>query len=195
MRRRIRRNSTRIAAALCALGLSTTPSTALADGWAGNDPARSTAGEVEDHEATSENPEDLQGESHDPDEMVVGSESLEDHEAESENPAAMVTGSSDMIEYEPTSLTDLPEVAPGGGVESISVPGQSEWDSTTDPQVVIARNNLVRAQKRARRAITAYGDAERDNYPRGAARIRIVEERDAAMRALDGAKSALESVE
>ena len=86
-------------------------------------------------------------------------------------------------------------MSPDGGATSISVPGQSEWEATSDAELVLARNKLVRAQNRARKAITAYGDAERDDYPRGAARVRIVEERDAAMKALEAAKSELADLE
>ena len=188
-------NSNRCASVIGVFCLSAFAGVAWAEGWNGNDPSRTTSGQMEGREATSGNPDDMVVGSHDPDERVVDSENLDDHEGEAENPAAMVTGSGEMEEYKSTNLDDLRFEKAEGGAESIMVPGQSEWRPATDPEVVLARHELERAQKRARAALEAYGDAERRDYPRGAARIRIVKERDAAMEALEAAKSALASAE
>jgi hypothetical protein len=59
----------------------------------------------------------------------------------------------------------------------------------------VARKHLVRAQERARNARTVYGDMMHRNYPTGAARIQIVNERDASMKVLEKAKSALAAAE
>ena len=109
----------------------------------------------------------------------------------------MVTDAGDMEHQETTSqnLTDLAESRPDSGFESIEIPGQSEWQPTTDPDVLRARKELVRAQKRAQTARTISGDMQERNYPSGEARIRIVNERDASMKALEEAKRALAAVE
>jgi hypothetical protein len=164
-----------------------------ADGWAGDDAAEATAGQLDDHEEGSEDPNDMVVGSRDPNDMVVGSENLDDHEAHSEDPDSMVTGSQQMADHEATSenLADLHPASPDRGFQAIDVPGQSSWESTTDPEILAARENLVRAQQRAASARTAYGDMIRDNYPRGEARLEIVQERDASMQALEKAKRAL----
>jgi hypothetical protein len=109
----------------------------------------------------------------------------------------MVVDSEEMSEHmgSSTDLTDLKKVRPDEGFEAIEVPGQLEWEPTTDPSVLVARKHLVRAQQRARNARTVYGDMMEQNYPRGAARIQIVKERDASMEVLGEAKSALAVVE
>ena len=136
-------------------------------------------------------------ESHDPDEMRVESENLEDHEAQAENPASLLTGAGSIDQQKATSenLTDLREARPDRGYESIEVPGQSDWRPTADAQVILARDKLVHAQKRARAARDAYGRAQERNYPKGEARIRITQERDASMKAFEEAKRALAAVE
>jgi len=190
-------NGHKIAVVLLAVSLGTLPSALWAESGNGTDAEISTAGQLEDHEASSGNLDDMTAESQDPDDMVVDSESMDGREAEAANPASMVTVAEDMDQHEATSenLTNLGEDRPDTGFVEIEVPGQAEWEATTDPQILIARENLVRAQKRARAARTAYGDAQQRNYPRGAARIRIVDERDAAMNALEEAKRELAAVE
>ncbi len=195
------RESTRqhhIAAAFAlTLSLSVHPAITQADDWAGNDPAEATSGRMEDHEASSKDPDDMTVESHDPDEMTVESETMDGRMAESKDPDRMVVDSEEMSEHmgSSTDLTDLKKVRPDEGFEAIEVPGQLEWEPTTDPSVLVARKHLVRAQQRARNARTVYGDMMEQNYPRGAARIQIVKERDASMEALRETKSALATAE
>ncbi len=112
---------------------------------------------------------------------------LDDHEAGSENPDDRTVGSED--------LNDLPAARPDSGEESIEAPGQARWEATTDPEVVIARDKLVRAERRATAADKAYGEMRQNNYPRGDARVRIVKERDEAMQGLEEAKRALATAE
>jgi hypothetical protein len=186
-------------AAACALTLSLAihPAITQANDWADNEPAEATSGQMKDHEASSKDPDDMTVGSHDPDEMTVESETMEGRMAESEDPDRMVVDSEEMSDHmgSSTDLTDLKKARPDEGFEAIEVPGQSEWEPTTDPSVLIARKHLVRAQQRARNARTVYGDMMEQNYPRGAARIQIVKERDASMEVLGEAKSALAVVE
>jgi hypothetical protein len=198
---KMQRESTRhlytAAAFVLALTLMACPSITQANDWADGEAAEATSGQMDDHEASSKDPDDMTVGSHDPEEMTVESETMEGRMAESENPDRMVTGSEEMREHEgsSTDLTDLKKARPDEGLEAIEVPGQSEWETTTDPQVLVARKHLLRAQQRARNARTVYGDMMERNYPRGAARIQIVKERDASMEALREAKSALSAAE
>lgn len=180
----IRDHAATAAAIALALSLTAFPTLTQANDWGA---AEATSGQMDDHKATSE----------DPDEMTVGSETMNGRMAESENPASMVTGAGRLNEHEglSTDLTDLKTASPDAGFEDIEVPGQSEWGTTTDPEVLVARKYLVRAQQRARNARTVYGDMVERNYPRGAARIQIVDERDASMKAIEEAKSALAGAE
>ena len=104
---------------------------------------------------------------------------LDDHETGSENPGDRAVGSED------------PELRMADGED----PGQARWETTTDPEVEIARDKLVRAERRATAADRAYGEMRQNNYPRGDARVRIVNERDEAMQALEEAKCALAAAE
>jgi hypothetical protein len=179
------------------LSLAIYPAITQANDWADDEVAEATSGQMDDHEATSENPDDMTVGSHDPDEMTVDSETMDGRMAESEDPDQMVTGAGQLDDHEgsSTDLTDLKTASPDAGFEDIQVPGQSEWGTTTDPKVLVARKHLLRAQQRARNARTVYGDMMERNYPRGAARIQIVNERDASMQALEEAKSALTAAE
>jgi hypothetical protein len=195
------RESTRVhqAAAVVTLMLSLVvyPAVVQANDWSGDEPDEAKSGRMEDHEAASEDPNEMTAESHNPDEMTVESETMDGRVTESENPASMVTGAGQLSEHEGTStnLSDLKQARPDVGFQEIESPGQSEWETTTDPDVLVARKHLVRAQQRAQNARTAYGDMMERNYPRGAARIEIVNERDASMTALEEAKSALAATE
>jgi len=186
----------RYAAAVIALALLLAgyPALTKANDW---DAAKATSGQMDDHKATSEDPDEMTVGSRDPDEMTVDSETMDGRMAESENPASMVTGAEDLSDHEgsSTDLTDLKKASPDVGFEDIEVPGQSDWQATTDPEVLVARKHLLRAQQRASNARTVYGDMMERNYPRGAARIQIVKERDASMKALEEAKSALADAE
>lgn len=179
------------------LSLAIYPAITQANDWADGDAAEATSGKMEDHQASSKDPDDITVGSHDPDEMTVESETMAGRMAGSANPDQMVTGSEEMSEHmgSSTNLTDLKTARPDEGFEAIEVQGQSEWETTTDPTVLVARKHLARAQQRARNARTVYGDMMEQNYPRGAARIRIVKERDASMEALREAKSALAAAE
>jgi hypothetical protein len=194
---RLHQNGHRLAAIVLALSLAALPYLAGADGWTGDDAARTTAGQLDDHEASSKNPDDMTAESHDPDDMVAESENPDDMVAESEDPDSMVVQAGQMEDHEATSenLTNLREAKPDPGFVPIEVPGQADWEPATNPQVLIARKHLIVAQDRARAAITTYGDAQRRDYPRGEPRVRITQERDAAMKALEEAKRALAAVE
>jgi hypothetical protein len=181
---------------LLALALGALPAQAEAeDGWVDDEAAETTAGEIEEHEEQSQNPDDMTAGSRDPDAMTTQSETMAGRETRSQDPDAMVTGSSREDEVTGEDLTDLREVAPDRGFVPIDVPGQHDWQPTTNPEVLQARKRLLRAEKRAEAAQTAYGDMMMRNYPRGEARIRIVNERDAAMEALEEAKRELTAAE
>ncbi len=184
-------------AGLAAL-LSILPGAAIAeDDWSDEGAAETRAGQLDDHEAESEDPDDRTLGSEDLEDMETGSEDPENRTAGGEDPDSMAVGSEDIERHEADSedLTDLPVARPDSGEEPIEDPGQARWEPTTDPEVVIARNNFVRAERRAAAAEQAYGDMRRNDYPRGEARIRIVNERDEAMRGLEEAKRALAAAE
>jgi len=182
------------AAIVLVLSLVAHPALTQANDW---DAAEATSGQMDDHKATSEDPDDMTVGSRDPDELTVDSETMDGRMAESEDPDSMVTGAGDLSDHEgsSTDLTDLKMASPDVGFEDIEVLGQSDWQPTTDPEVLVARKHLVRAQQRARNARTVYGDMMEQNYPRGAARIQIVKGRDASVKALEETKSALADAE
>jgi hypothetical protein len=167
------------------------------DDWNEEGAAEARAGQLDDHEAGAEDPDDRTAESEDMDDMEAGSEDPEKRRAGSEDPDSMAVGSEDIERHEAASeeLTDLPAARPDSGDDLIEAPGQARWETTTDPEVVIARNELVRAERRATAAEKAYGEMRQNNYPRGEARIRIVNERDEALQGLEEAKRALAAAE
>ena len=195
--RHVRRDSHFWAVTILVFSLSTLPSVGGAEEWGDDDAAETTSGQLEDHEARAGDPDAMTAQSKNPNEMVVESESLEGRVVEAENPASMLTVTDDPDSHKATSknLSNLREEKPDVGFREIEVSGQSEWLPTTDPEVLRARKNLLRAEERARTARTAYGEANRRNYPRGEARERIVNERDASMKALAEAKRALAETE
>jgi hypothetical protein len=187
----------RTAAAVLAPLLLLLAGSAAGDDWGDTNAAEATAGDVEDHEGRSENPDgDVEG-SEDPDAMTTRSETMGSREAgagdpdadlaTAERPAALLTGSE--------SVTDLPTDRDESEFVSIEVPGQSQWAPTADPRIIAARNDLLRAQERARSAIDRYGEMRRLGEPRGDARRPIIEARDAAVKALEEAKQALAEAE
>ena len=197
MRREMTRTQHAAAAIAMACSLAGYPAITQASDWNEGEAAEATSGQMDDHKATSKNPDDMTTGSHDLDEMTVDSETMDSRMAESKDPDQMLTGAGQMDDHEgsSTDLTDLKTDSPDAGFEAIEVPDQSEWNTTTDPAVLVARKHLVRAQERARNARTVYGDMMHRNYPTGAARIQIVNERDASMKALEEAKSALAAAE
>jgi hypothetical protein len=62
-------------------------------------------------------------------------------------------------------------------------------DSNLSARQLVAKRHLERAQKEATMARTRYGDMMRDDYPRGKPRLRIIDQRDESMRALDQARA------
>ena len=203
MRRRITRILLWTATITLAVVLGVLPGAARADDPDGNGgAAETTAGQLEDHDADSENPDDdLQG-SEDSDRRTVGSEDPAKRRTGAEDSDSMLEGSENVDRHGTDSedLTNLPEARPEAGDDSIDDSGQSRQErmsasSEADPEVVIARNNLVRAEKRAAAARSAYGDMIQRDYPRGDARVQIVKERDDAMKAYEEAKRALAAAE
>ena len=186
-----------VAGVILAIALAFLPSAAAAEGWIDDEAEETTAGDMDHHESESKDPDDMTTGSRDPDEMTTEAGTMAGREAQSQDPDGMVTTAQDMDQHEESAedLTDLETARPDPGFEAIDVPGQAEWEPTTDPNVLIARQNLLRAEKRARAARTAYGDMMQRDYPRGQARIRIVNERDAAMKGLEEAKQALEAAD
>ena len=164
--------------------------------------AETTAGELEDHGAGSEDPDDDLLGSEDSDRRTVGSEDPAKRRTGAGDSDSMLEGAGDSDRHSEGSedLTNLPEAPPDSGDASIDDSGQSRREpmsasSEADPEVVIARNNLVRAEKRAAAARSAYGDMVQRDYPRGDARVQIVKERDDAMKAYEEAKRALAAAE
>jgi len=194
---RIHRIDSLWAATILVLSLLALPSVVGAEEWGDDDAAETTSGGLDDHEASAGNPDDMTAESQNPNEMVAESEGLEGRVVEAENPASMVTVADDPDRHEVASenLSNLRKEKSDVGFREIEVSRQSEWQPTTDPDVLRARKNLLRAEERARAARTTYGEANRRNYPRGEARERIVNERDASMKALEEAKRALTEAE
>jgi hypothetical protein len=157
--------------------------------------ARSTSDTMEDHQAHSENPDDLRGESETLDSHVVESEKLDDHIGHSENPDDMVAAPGKLADHEAESeeLGTLSMDAPDAGARAIRMPGDDAWKKSTNPRAIVAGRNFERAQQRAEKARDNYGRMMRNDYPRGDARERIVSERDASMTALEEARTALGS--
>lgn len=203
MRRRVTRILLWTATISLAILLGILPGAARADDRDGNGgAAETTAGQLKDHDADSENPDDDLLGSEDSDRRTVGSEDPAKRQTGSENSDSMLEGSGDIDRHETGSedLTNLPEARPESGDDSIDDSGQSRQEpmsasSEADPDVVIARNNLVRAEKRAAAARSAYGAMVQRDYPRGDARVQIVKERDDAMKAYEEAKRALAAAE
>ncbi|MBW2274510.1 MAG: hypothetical protein JRG96_14660 [Deltaproteobacteria bacterium] len=133
--------------------------------------------DLDDHLSHSENPDDLVMESGDPDERLAESESLDSHQGHSEN------------------LSDLETVAPDDGYEPIVPASQADWEPTDNPRVVVARDRVIRAEERVSRARSRYSEMMDRNYPRGAARERIVRERDESETALYKARGELEALD
>ncbi len=202
MRRRITRILLWTATIALAALLGVLPGAAIADDRNDEGAAETTAGQLEDHDADSEDPDDDVEGSEDSDRRTVGSEDPGKRRTGAEDSDSMLEGSGDVERHAADSedLTNLPGDRPDAGDDSIDDSGQSRGEpmsasSEVDPEVVIARNNLVRAEKRAAAARSAYGDMIQRDYPRGDARVQIVKERDAAMKAYEDAKRALAATE
>jgi hypothetical protein len=185
----------RLVVVMLTFSLTAIPVDGLADGWADDAAAESTADDIEDHEEGAEDPDRMTTGSHDPDSMTVESGTMDTRMADSEDPDKMVVGVDEMDEASSEGLTDLKRAKPDVGYIALEIPGQSEWQSTTNARVLVARKNLLRAEARARAARTAYGNMMESDYPRGQSRIRIVTERDDSMKAFEEAKQALDAVQ
>jgi hypothetical protein len=195
MRRQSIRHQSRLATLALALSLVLIPGNAFADGWVDDQAADATAGDISDHEEGSDDPDLMTTGSHDPDAMTVDAGTMSTRMADSEDPDAMTTGVDAMDDVTGEGLTDLKTAKPDEGFIALEAPGQSEWQPTTNARILLARQNLLRAEARAEAARTAYGDMMESNYPRGQARIRIVNERDASLKAFEEAKRALAKAE
>jgi hypothetical protein len=163
------------------------PGVGFSDEWTGDDPARSTADDLDDHKAHSSSPSDHEAESHDmveghsedPDDMVVEADQMD------------VVGTDDINEHEgsTTALQDLRVEAPDGGANPIH---DSRLDGTENASLsagqLVAKRHLERAEAQAAAARNTYGEMMQDDYPRGAARIRIIEHRDETMSDLEQAR-------
>jgi hypothetical protein len=170
---------------------------AFADGWVDSDPAESTSDDMENHEASSENPNDLEAQSEDPNDLEGASEDPTDLEVKAEDLEDHQGHAEDLADHEGETynLSDLPAAAPDDGFDPIEMRTQDTWEQSYDPEVIVARRHLERAQKRASIARDNYGQMMQNNYPRGAARIRIAQERDEAETALAEAKAAVHAVQ
>ena len=157
------------------------------------EPARTTADTLDNHRATTEDPDEMVAETEDPDDMVAETENPDDMVAETRDPDSMVVETDSLEEHEGRTydLSDLPEVAPDKGFEAVDMWGQREWTPASDATIIVARRNVVRAEKRAQAARDRYGEMMQNNYPRGAGREAIVRERDESMKQLELAKQAL----
>jgi hypothetical protein len=173
--------------------LACTAGTASADRFEDRAPTFSSSDSMDDHMAQSENLDDHLAESSSPDDLEVGSENLDDSTVESRSPDEQIVESGRMENHEgsASNLSDLKQDAPDRGAEEIAMPGQNDWDESSDPTVIAARKRLVDAQQRASAARERYGKMMQTNYPRGTAREEIVQERDASMQALAEANAAL----
>lgn len=184
------------AALLCTLLLSTG---ALADAWdeAPEVPEETTSDTMGDHEEGSYEPGNLEEGSENPDSMLGKSQNPDSLDAKSHNPDDMVVGSEnpDGLDGRSYGLQNLKTESPDPGDVPIEMEGQHGWTATTNPELIVARRNLVRAQEQARAAGTRYGDMMRTDYPTGSAREEIIRERDAAMAALEKAKEAVRAIE
>ena len=164
------------------------PGTASSRGDEYSGARTTTAGSLEDHQAESIDPSSLEvesgemqpGYSEDPADMVVDSEEMD----------AVSTGQLADHEGSSTDLQDLRGEKPVDGFETIDDGRLKGIDDTNlTAEQLVAKRHLERAQAAAEVARTRYGDMMRDNYPRGAARIRITDHRDESMSDLDKARA------
>ena len=72
------------------------------------------------------------------------------------------------------ALQDLQVEAPDAGFRTLDDPADDSWKHSSDPAVIVAGRHLERAEARASEARRVYGQMMENNYPRGAARERIV---------------------
>jgi hypothetical protein len=168
--------------------LAAFPRVLMADSRDDHKPAMAKSGDMDDHMAESIDPstrleksqEMLEGYSEDPDDMVA--ESGQEHVVETQELENHM-GSS-------TALQDLKSESPDDGFEVIDDGRLAQIvDSNLSARQLVAKRHLERAQKEATMARTRYGDMMRDDYPRGKPRLRIIDQRDESMRALDQARA------
>jgi len=181
---RIRRTLLLPALALLFVVGSVDPATLRADDA---DAEMSTADSIDDHETGSVDPDSIvvgDGEmdttgSEDPDGLDVASD--QEDVVDSSVPAAH-PGTSVAIDALHTASPDM-------GSESIDSGRLKGIDeSNLDAQQLLAVRRLERAQANAKEALTRYGDMMENDYPRGAARERIIQARDQSMAALERAR-------
>jgi hypothetical protein len=182
---------------LLTLSLTASVGLAAAEHSEGADAAIAAPESLEERQAQPGDLESRTVGAGDPDESTVEAGTIEGREARAEDPEASVAeaGRLEGRIAESESLSNLPPAAPDTGATSLEIPGQDDWRDTTDPEVVVARKRLVRAQARARAARDTYAEMLQRNYPRGEARLRIVHERDAAIAAFEQARRALEDAQ
>lgn len=160
-------------------------------------PAVTTTEDLDSHMTETESPDDMVAGTEDPNDLEGHGESPDDLTVGTRDPDSMDAQTEQLDDHEghDYELSDLPEAAPDRGFEAIEMPGQKDWQPTTDPSVIVARRHLLRAQERAREARRRYGIMMENDYPRGEAREIIVRERDESMAQLQAAERALREVD
>jgi hypothetical protein len=165
------------------------------DSYGYSDPARTTADDIDDHEAQSEDPNDLEGRSHDPDDLVVEAGDPDSNLVEAGDPNEVGPGKLADHEGDSEGLQDLRVVAPDDGYDAIDDGDDpSLSDVNLSAEQIVALRHLKRAELEAEKARDAYGRMRENNYPRGAARGRIIKQRDESMQALEEARRAYEDL-
>jgi hypothetical protein len=182
---------------LLAIGLGTTfgmPAVAaLADSDSYGEPAMGHSMDPDDLEVDAEDLDDLQGHSQDPDDLVAESQDPDDMVADSVDPDTLLAESKDPDDMvgDSTDLGDLREsdgsenaVSPPPALVAEVPPPDPNASATTRAawrQVGSAEQNLDAIND-------VYSNMMDSNYPRGERRARIVSERNDAIRAVNRAR-------
>ena len=179
-------------------------------------PGMGKSSSPDDHLATSSDPDSHMGNSENPDDLLVQSENPDSMVVGSEDPDSMVVGSENLDDHlgRSTTLQDLPDAAAqerkvegetlaemrerhrqaGMAEEAAAASGNNDpstGSSRMNDQIGSireAKEQLAAAQARATKADDVYGTMMRRNYPRGEARLKIVDERKLAHRDLESAQ-------
>lgn len=185
----------RVAVVAVALLLCGGPA-AAEDVWRADEPARSAAGDPDQHDRSEATLEGRTREAGRLDDRMAESGDLEGRRATAGDPEATAEASDpDARETGSRRLGDLPESPPHAGPIPFETPSPASWAPSSDPDVLAARERYRRALRRARQAIAEYDEMRDQNHPRGEPRLRIERERDASIEALRKAKEALARLE
>jgi len=152
------------------------------------DSHHATSGKIGNHEETSENIDAHETGSENPDDLDAGPENIADHESGSVGLQDLGNADQQDAAVERTTLKEVeasqPSAAPAHRAESTS----SHRMSSQLANVHAAKQQVIAAKKRAATADDAYSQMMETDYPRGEARLKIVDERKLAHESLERAE-------